>query len=371
MKVLHTIFNRVFTVEFYRLNALFFLLSIGLAFGFMSGREHMALAEFIIGSPLLTLVPFAVWVLYGIKIYSFNKQVCQAREISFVHSVSLLPRHTQIAVSLSVIINQFMPALLYGMFLISMALHHTLPYAALSLTISLILPLAGLTFFLHQQMQFPQLERKTYFLKKWMDRTFEKPFTQFFAEWLCRKQPGLFIITKLFSAILLFAISQLYRYDEYDNRLMAMGCVLGFAANLAIVYQYVLFENHILSLLRNLPLPWTRRMLLFLSAMLVLNLPELLVLTRTFPDALGYYNLFEMMVSSFILLMGGYSYLLRKNITFESFTGHIFIFSFVVLIAILYKVPLLLLSGLALGASLYVYPKYFYNFEITIDTPGK
>src|SRR5688500_4396091 len=85
------IFNKVLAKEYYRLNTGFFLLILTLTFGFMSGVEHRALAEFFIASPLLLLVPISIWVVYLIKIINFNRSQVSLPQNQFLHVFSLRP----------------------------------------------------------------------------------------------------------------------------------------------------------------------------------------------------------------------------------------------------------------------------------------
>ncbi len=370
MRRLINILQRTFTKEFYRLNALFFLITIGFSFGFMSGVEHRALAEFITSSPVWTLVPTAVWLLYAIKIYSFNNQVCRTKEMGFIHSLSLTPVLTQITCAVSVAFNQFLPAIAYGVFLILTAVKNRLFESALSVALSLVVILSAITALLYQRIGFAHVETRISFLKQWMDKSFEKSFVQFFTEWVVRNQPGMVLITKIFGCLLIFAVSQLYHFDEYDHRLMTMGCLVGLGSSLVIVHQFLLFENHAFSMMRNLPVRLGQRIVYFLSSMFVISLPELIILTRNFPDQLPFYKLGEIVVFSFSIFLLGYRVLLKKGNGFEAFSGSPFISFMILLVLILFSVPLFVLAALAILLSLYGYGRDYYRFEI-IEAPEK
>ena len=344
---------------------MFFLITVGLTGGFMSGREHMALALSIISTPFMTIIPMLVWIYYGIKIYTFNQQISRARETRFIHDLSLLPIPTQLVVALTVALAQFMPAIAYGNFLIIMAIENKVFASALSMTASLLVILGCLTFFLYNSIQVLHHEQKTSFVKRWIDERFQKPFVQFFVEWIVRQQPGMVVISKIFSCVLILGVCQLYKFDAYDYRLLAMGSLLAFGSSLALVYQFVLFENHTFSFLRNLPLPLFQRMFHFIAAVTILNLPELMLLTRSFPDQLSLSRLPELLLFILSLLMLSYSLLLKRNIRFESFSGIIFISVMVLFLLVLSGVPLLLLAIPALIMSYYQYSKNFYGFEVS------
>jgi len=60
LKSIVIVLHKVMVREFYRSNASFFLVVIGLGAGFMRSNEHVALAEFFVSSPLLLLFPIIV-----------------------------------------------------------------------------------------------------------------------------------------------------------------------------------------------------------------------------------------------------------------------------------------------------------------------
>ncbi len=83
MKALTTVLIKVLVREFYREHAVFFLMVVGLAFGFMSKVEHMFLAEFFISMPVVTLIPVGLWVVYTARIVSFNARILRQDENGF------------------------------------------------------------------------------------------------------------------------------------------------------------------------------------------------------------------------------------------------------------------------------------------------
>ncbi len=364
MSELNNVLQRTFVREFYRLNAMFFLIIIGVAFGFMRDTEHKAIAAFITSSPVWTLVPTVLWSLYGFKICSFNDQVCKTKEMNFIHGLSLLPISTQLLSALRVAFNQFLPAIAYGSFLIATAVKNNIISSVISLIAVILIQLSVITYLLYRQIEFTHVEARVSFLKDWSDKNFQKSFTQFFTEWLARSQPGMLVTIKIFACVMIFAVCQLYRYDDYDYRLLAMGSLVAFATNLVFTSQFILFENHIFSMMRNLPLPMSKRIFYFFLSMLALCLPELILLTRNFPRQLHIYQLLAIVLFGFSIFLLGYSALLRKNNGLEELSGTIFLSFIALIILILFSIPLLLISAIVLLLALYRLPKNFYEFEL-------
>src|SRR5687768_12138586 len=102
--------NKTVAKEFYRLNSGFFLLIATLTFGFMSGVEHKALAQFFVSSPNVLLIPVGVWVVYTFKILNFNKRQANLEENRLLINISFLPAREQILCAGLCFVIQFLPA---------------------------------------------------------------------------------------------------------------------------------------------------------------------------------------------------------------------------------------------------------------------
>ncbi|NOT74025.1 MAG: hypothetical protein HOP08_03785 [Cyclobacteriaceae bacterium] len=366
MKVLIDVLHRCLTKEFYVANAMFFLLTIGLVAGFMRANEHIALATFFISAPVWTLIPAGFWIAYAYKINSFNHQECSEKSMRFVHEISLLPTSIQILCTLSVAYAQFVPAITYGLFLVLIAIKNGQVLSAVSVVIALITITGTLTILLYRQLGYVQSEAKVSLLKRWFDRKFSKSFIQFFIEWLVRHKTGMVLVTKIFGCLMLFAICQLYRYDTYDYRLLAMGCLIAFGASLAFVFQFVLFENHLFTLMRHLPLSLSLRMIYFIISLGILCLPEITVLTRNFPEQLPIHLLPELIVFCLALFILGYRVLLSKINGFEAFSGKAFLGFMILFVIILFSVPVWFISIALILMAAYRYERAFYEFEFII-----
>ena len=122
MIIHNRILSRTLTTEFYRANAMFFLVVMGFCFGFMRGAEHMALAGYFVSSPWLVLIPISVWVVYSLKVVSYNRDEVNTERNEFLYSIPLLPFNEKIVACLTVCSGQLAPALAYGSFLFLIAL---------------------------------------------------------------------------------------------------------------------------------------------------------------------------------------------------------------------------------------------------------
>jgi hypothetical protein len=355
--------NKVLVREFYRLNAGFFLVVITIAFGFMSGVEHRALAQFFISSSLLLTIPIIIWALYGIKIIHFNHQHIRRSENTFLFELALLTPSRRFAGLLTITSGQLLPAFAYGSFLITMAIASNRAVAATEAFAGLIAILLWTTSALYYQLDHPAREVKTSFLKKFLDYRFTKTIVQYYIGWMIRREPAILLGTKVFSGLLLFGVAQLYRAEEYDWRLMALGCTIAFAGNFAVISQLHRFENFHFVLLRNLPISLVKRLQILAAVLLIFSIPEFAVLGKYFPENLGWQIYLVLVVYSISVIVLFYSLLFLQSVDEKKFSSLIFVFMLLWIILILFSVPALALALGNLTAGLWIYHRRYYLFE--------
>ncbi|MBY0435101.1 MAG: hypothetical protein K2U26_13415, partial [Cyclobacteriaceae bacterium] len=253
MSYIIRVLKRVLVDEFYRTHAGLFLIVLGICFGFMSGNEHMALAQFFTGSPLLALIPIAGWLLYAIIIVSFNRIELTKPENNFLLTLVELSPGMRWFALISTSAQAFLPAALYGLFLIKIAFSVRQFSSIVVIVAGCVALILLIALDLHHNLLRPGRERKTGLLKRITNRYVTKPFAWFYPEWITRAQPLMVFGTKLFSCLIIAGVGILYHYDTYDQRFFQMACVLAISANMVLVYHYHRFENVHLIMLRSLP----------------------------------------------------------------------------------------------------------------------
>lgn len=361
-----TILNRVLVKEFYRLNAGFFLLIITLTFGFMSGIEHRALAEMFVSSWQLLFIPFAVWTIYLIKVVNFNIQRLELPENSFLFEMQLLNARNKFLSTFVAINNQFVPAMAYGAFLILTAVKNDLYISAFQTGGALmILTILGSFFFLYK-IQNREKEIRITALKRFIDYRFTRSLPQFYLEWVLRREPVLCFATKVFSCILIVAISALYRFEVYDARLMSMASVLVFASNMMIVNQLHRFENLYFPQLRSAPFAIARRIGQLMIVLLVLCAPELIFLTKYLPDHLSLMTNISIAIFGISIVLLFYALIFLKLLR-ENFSRVIFGLSILWIFLVLCGVPPEILAAANILASILIYRTHYYRFEYGAD----
>jgi hypothetical protein len=368
MKPENIITQRVFVREYYRQNASFFLLIIGLAGGFMRSHDHIALAEFFVGSPLLLLIPFTLWTLYILKVITFNTETLRRSENEFLFAFALLKRSDQWTAAFLTIFIQAAPASLYGIFLIAIAAKHqiilSIGLVVLMLLVLMILATAKLYYILNH----PDQERKVNRIKRFFDRTFSKPYPAFFVEWILRRQPLMLIGCKAFSGALLLAVIYLYSTDVYDHRLLAMGIVIAASAQVPLLLELHQFENFHFGFVRQLPLPFYKRLLYTLTTILLLTLVEIGLLITHFSVSLPVTTLLQCILFFISMLVFQQGLLYAKDHTQEQLMSRVFILTMVLIVLVLFKIPLWLFIAIHLFAGIFIWQRNYYQFEHITST---
>lgn len=363
MNVVHAVLARVFVIPFYQANATFILFIAVMAGGFMSKVEHVALASFFVSTPLSLLVPITLWALYTIKVLRFNQALLLRAENTFMQHYCLLPIGSQWLGWLSAVAAQLLPVIAYGIFLGSMAIQQKAWMSLVVVVLALVVLILFTVALLYRARLYFQRQHTPGGLRRWLDKTFVRPYPLFFIEWIVRRQPLLLFGTKAFGCLLLFGITYLYTDETYDSRLLIMGITAVAAANLQLVWELLQFEHVHFSIVRQLPLPFGRRILYTSVTLCALLLPEVGLIITYLPANLA---VTEAMAGVVYLLAGAilfYGILHWRDRAPEQLGGIAFAWVIGSVVLTLFHVPALVLAAVNLFLGLYGWMKYFYRFE--------
>jgi hypothetical protein len=357
------VFLKIFGKEFYRLNAGFFIIIITLTFGFMSDVEHKALAEFFVASPLLSLIPVAVWIVYTIKVILFNRQRLHLAENQFLLASSQLAYSTTAVVAFQTLFFQFMPVVLYGSFLILMGIKHNL-LQSVSIIIGAVIFLISLSSVaLIRSLKTPIHEPQTSALKKFIDKYTIRPIGWIYAITVLRKEPFLFFGTKIFAGLLLFAVMRLYINETYDERLLAMAAAFAGIGNFMVMMQMQLFDFKYFIIMKSLPISHLQRWSYVVLITFIFVLPEIVLIVKYSPP-LPLVELFSIMLLIPALALMVYSLLYIRFKNEESYGRLTFALAIAHVVLILFKVPISVFVIVNLLASWLIFRSRYYKFEI-------
>jgi len=364
MNIIAAILNKVITKEFYRANASFFLVVIGICGGFMSKIEHMALAEFFISSINALFIPFAFWLLYSGKIIEFNRRAILSSQNEFILNIRALGYAAQLLNLLIVAVVELLPVIVYGFFLMAIAWQ----YDYIDITVCIILMMTAIiclvTFFLYRNIANPDYNNAEWKITQRWNKVFYRSIQQISLEWIVRNEFFLLAGNKIFSLLLIIGTASLYHYDVYDLRLMAMGITVAMASHAVLLYRYHTFIEGHFSLMRNLPFPLTKRISYFLTVFFVICLPDFGILIRNFPEQLSSSQLAESLVLAAGIVIFIFSCLYFKNVTTDKLITYVFVFVLTVIVIILFNISVWLLGLTFILLGFTVYFGGYYWFEV-------
>lgn len=368
MKPIVYILNRTIALEFYRQHATLFLLAIGICFGFLSGREHVALAAFFVSSPVLVAIPITVWTLYFLKSINFFRQSLQKKENQFLFDFTLLDPSVKLLALFLTWINLLAPILAYALFLLIMAWqnHHVIVLLLINLHLMILFTIG---IFGSKRLLLRISEQERGRIKKWYDKKFHKHYSLFSFEWILRKDVLTVLFTKLFCVLLLMGVATLYRTDAFDYRLFGMAIVASFSANAIFIQWLHRFENFHLSFIRSLPLSLHRRLTYFILTVLIFCLPELGFSFRQFPSGVAWWYQFLLPGLGIALLLLYYGLLYLKEVETEKFMQLVFYISMTEIVLILFKVPVAALMIVNTVCGLFFFYRFYYRFEYLHQEP--
>ncbi|NJM26642.1 MAG: hypothetical protein HC859_15360 [Bacteroidia bacterium] len=368
MKSILPVVLKVLVREFYRANAGFFLLVTGLCFGFLRDVEHMALAQFFAASPVLALIPVAVWTVYAIKVILFNTAQARQPLNLFMQETALIrssPRYVAIATSSAL---QLAPAFGYGLFLLLVCFQFGQWPSALVLLSAVVLLWVLVAWQVHYQLTHPYTGVKVTRLELWVNKTFQRRQVFYFPEWAARHQPVSLIGVKLFGCALLWSASKLYLGEDYDVRLMGMAASIAFSANSLVLLGLQRFNNFHFQILRNMPFTISQRLLAFAQTLILLLLPEIGVVAGYFPAGLQASAVVSVVLLGFSINVYLFGYMHRKDMKMETLTQMLFFTCIGWLLLILFSVPLLVLAVVNIAAGTWLYYRHFYQFEYSAES---
>lgn len=365
MSIHTTVATRVLTGGYYLVNAMFFLVVMTFCFGFMRGAEHLALAQYFVGSIWLVLIPIGVWILYTIKVILYNNREVRVERNRFLTTLPLLPFSQKAITCATVTVGQLAPAIAYGLFLVLIGSGHgQWPIVALIILVQVLLVIVS-SWSLHRALVYPEKEIITAAPIRWLDRRVVKPAPWMYVQGVIRLRPGFMYTTKIATCLVIYGATHLYAYDDYDARLYSMAACVAFSANLVLVWLYQVFDVVVLSVARSLPITLSTRIGWLIISMTILCLPEIAILATNLPNVVGIQHYFYAIAFGLSLTVFAYGALYVRYAAFDSFTRWIFFVSMGWIVLILFGVPLIAGAVIQVLLGAYLLKKHFYSFELT------
>ena len=185
-------------------------------------------------------------------------------------------------------------------------------------------------------------------------------------EHVFRKQLLATVGYKLSSALILFGILQVYRYDTYDLRLLGLSVLIAFSMSVQFILEWHHFETTSLPFVRQMPFTPIQRLLKTMLTILLFSFPEIFVLQAWFPDTLELPARVSVVLYGISIPFLFYTFLFGWMKPLEKVMAPIYFFVIISFVLILFQAPLILLSVVHAGLAYWFYARYYYRFERTI-----
>jgi hypothetical protein len=350
MKAVRTVLLRAIVKEFYKANSGFFLVVLGLGFGFLKTAQHVDLASVLAFKPVFYLIPFGLWLLYTTKTVIFLFTIKRLPENTWLTYLDLLSPSQRRAVVLYVQALLLAPILAYGGFLAYQAFQLEQWFSVIIVIAGNMVLLALSTFIIDRKLVSPTDPKVQNSLSSWTG-WLPKTFPMLFIHQLFNRQAFLLFGIKAASMIIVIGAIQIYEMESVDLRLLSLGFLLSAAVNAVLCFHYHEFIQQRLLLFANLPISSKRKFIDFGITYFILMLPELLILFGNLGSSVAIVFLLKAALLPYSLLVFYHYLFYWKRLVMEGFTQYIFFGTAILFFVILAHVDLTVIAAVLLGFS--------------------
>ena len=265
---------KAFVIPFYR--NLFGFWVLVLVFGgvFMELRQHVLLGKFLFEHPLAFSILPVGFLLYAGFHLRFQLLILRTREYHFFHHTALLPFRFFGKSWTLILLSNHAVLIGYLAFLSFFGLEKN-AWILLTILWLVVLFALGISIWLIRQHLGKPLKEAVLIRPRWKGAL---PQITWFALELRQNRPILLLLTKGLSLLLLNGFFLSFRSGSYDHRWLEFGVLCVAFFQIPILMEKNEFENSRMEWFRNLPRPFTQKMLTHLGTLVLVLFPELLFL---------------------------------------------------------------------------------------------
>lgn len=357
--------------EYYRQQAGFFFVLLGITLGFIRGQDHFHLMMAGLHGAYVLAAYVVLWLLYWMKAVHYTWTALREKQNQFLYQLYLIPKKQQYRLFALLYFAQFAPVILYAGIMAVLGYANSL-YSSAAACLLFLLGMLLLSIMLYAYFirsagkELPLLSTLAN-----SGRRMHKPSWSLPLFYLLHDQKIALFLSKACSVLLILLVSFLYTSTDYDSRLATMDIGMAALLNAVLIYQIHVFNQIDLSLQRNMPIPLLKRFMHSSACLLMLAIPEVLIFSRHF------YATFDMafllqaafLCISIMLLLN--SYLLVRPFQKEQFLLHTFFFLVFYYLVTIYHTPLWLTATVGLLLAFLLFYRYYYRFEQALSLDEK
>lgn len=347
--------------EYYRQNAIFIFAVMMFAFGFLRGQEHMAIINQALRIPFVLSCFFLLWILYAVKVTLFTLRFLSQRSSEFLYHIRLFPPRKRIWTFMNLQFWLIQLTFTYAVLMLGKGIVEKTWGAVLAIVLAnMVIVVAGAWVY-EYRIKRPNSRQDS--VRKYFSLNLITPQFLFYPRHLLTQQTVLLLITKTFTAFVLMGVCYLYPTDDYDIRLISLGCLLAAFSQSVILQNLHFFERMYFDFYKNMPVSDLRRFLNYLLTLMVILLPEAVVMARNFPGGLGVtdgLSQFFFLLSVTVMLLHYQVFVARNN---ESGFQVVFFSGLTLAILIMFRIPVWAFSWAGLAGAYLVLKRRFYQVE--------
>jgi hypothetical protein len=361
-KTIFSILQRVLVNHFYKVNVGFFMFLFFILFAVVSGGQlisfHLSLIHGMIQSFVFLGCVIFIWFLYTLKCINYiTKQLNEPRQ-HFLSILNRLSEPEQFLYLLFVQVMVYLPVLIYAAIVARIAAkEHYFISMGLVIASNLVMIIApAFVYKLYLQKRVTGIRLNLPVLQ------LPKPFFSLSLWFIWKERKQMLLVSKLFSFLLLYAFINLYEPDRPDVRPILIIMMLVVVTHSAIIAQIRFFEEERLLFIKNLPVPFTKKLVMMWLQYFILLLPEFIFMWKGFPLHFQLTDVPQILLLSVAVTAFIHVLLLMKDTDMETYYKTVFGVWAVLFFVLLYN-PGILLAVLILVVSTAIYQSHLYDFE--------
>lgn len=363
MKAIH----QVLIAEFYRRNALFFLL--GLIFLVFVCRPPSLLVSPWFILPMLESTLFfgivsGLIFLYYLKCWADMWRGIHQRGHAFLYILrTLSPIRLCVRMSIE-LLGTMGPGFLYILVVAAYSVYTQTWHVWAIFGVHVVFFVVA-SLHLSHAIRYPREIVPRHGWQAWLEARFRKSWVFIALQTLISSHLLASVFSKVVIWTLLLMTLSGYQAEMFSNK--GLKLIFLSLAALQVLYAYWLrsAEDRPIFVMRNLPIPWSKRWLAYFWTGIILFLPEALFwMTANFQGlaAAGSESLVYLMMGlSFFLL--GISLLYYRPFPMVDFLKHIGLVYLLFFVSILFQVPIWLPLGISIGLSLMIFGEEFHKWN--------
>lgn len=345
---------------FYYENAGIFIIVFLLAFGFLSGTEHKAIASAIATHTGLLTGAIIIWSIYTVKTILFFRGKIHQQEYRFLWSVMFLSNGKR---TLCLTITQAalnFPILAYALLVLS--------FSVKALNVSCIVPII---IFIIASHCLPVLYYLSIFKRSHSTKgelvnflsnrrpQFKKPQWSWAIISSLRNKPALWFVSKPVGFLILMIFSNIDSIEQYDARWIIIGILLAFSTNMPLLFEVREFRRSYSTIFNNLPIKIPKVVSADMLMITTIVLPEIFLTVKLFPAHHNISLLISLIAFGIVLNWATYLTLLTLDTDLEWFLRKYFFLFIILFLCTLFSLPVFVFITVGLLVLIYIYRLYY------------